>query len=64
MLFGRESSLLICSAFPGACAVAERLWSSMEVNNATLAAPRLERQRCRMLERGIDVPPNQPGYCI
>jgi hexosaminidase len=50
--------------FPGACAVAERLWSSMELTNATLAAPRLARQRCRMLERGIDVPPMQPGYCI
>ena len=51
-------------AFPGACAVAERLWSAMELRNVTEAAPRLARQRCRMLERGIDVPPMQPGYCI
>jgi hexosaminidase len=51
-------------AFPGAMAVAERLWSRMELTNATRAAPRIERQRCRMLERGIDMSPNQPGYCI
>ena len=44
-------------------AVAERLWSAMEVNNATAAASRLVKQRCRMLQRGVDVMPLGPGYC-
>ena len=39
-----DAGIIEQRAFPGACAVAERLWSTMEVNNATLAAPRLERQ--------------------
>ena len=65
-LWGERTDAAIVQqrAFPGACAVAERLWSRMEVRNASEAKPRLERQRCRMLERGIDVTPMQPGYCI
>lgn len=59
-----DAAIVQMRAFPGACAVAERLWSPMEVRNVTMAAPRLARQRCRMLERGVDVTPLQPGYCI
>ena len=58
-----DSTNLLPRAFPRASAVAERLWSSMTVNNATKALPRLVRQRCRMLSRGIPVTPLGPGYC-
>ncbi len=50
-------------AFPRACAVAERLWSPLRTNDATAALPRLQRQRCRLLERGVDVTPLGPGFC-
>jgi len=58
-----DAAVLPFRAWPGACAVAERLWSPMETVDVAAAKPRLERQRCRMIERGIDVSPNQPGYC-
>eukprot|EP01044_Picomonas_judraskeda_P001705 COSAG03_NODE_107_length_12621_cov_360.337087_14_plen_164_part_00 len=61
---GTDAAIVQMRAFPGACAVAERLWSPMEVTNVTTASPRLARQRCRMLERGVDVTPLQPGFCI
>ena len=59
-----DAAIVQMRAFPGACAVAERLWSPMEVTDVAAAAPRLARQRCRMLERGVDVTPMQPGYCL
>ena len=59
-----DAAVLQQRAFPGAMAVAERLWSAMELQDADAAAPRLARQRCRMLERGVDVTPAQPGYCV
>ena len=58
-----DSTNLLPRAFPRASAVAERLWSSMHVNNASKALPRLIRQRCRMLSRGIPVTPLGPGHC-
>ena len=58
-----DGSNLLPRAFPRASAVAERLWSRVETNNASTAAPRLWRQRCRMLERGVPVTPLGPGYC-
>jgi hexosaminidase len=65
-LWGERTDAAIVQqrAFPGACAVAERLWSAMELQDTEKAAPRLSRQRCRMLERGVDVTPSQPGYCL
>jgi hexosaminidase len=65
-LWGERTDAAIVQqrAFPGACAVAERLWSAMELQDPEKAAPRLTRQRCRMLERGVDVTPAQPGYCV
>jgi hexosaminidase len=57
-----ESNLMV-RAWPRASAVAERLWSRMEVTNTTVAAGRLWRQRCRMLERGVAVTPLNPGFC-
>lgn len=58
-----DESNLQPRAFPRAMAVAERLWSAMEVNNVSLATPRLGKHRCRMLERGVAVTPLGPGYC-
>eukprot|EP00040_Diaphanoeca_grandis_P019584 m.103453 g.103453 ORF g.103453 m.103453 type:complete len:593 (+) comp27500_c0_seq1:48-1826(+) len=58
-----DASNVQTRAFPRASAVAERLWSDMEVNNATLATSRLTIHRCRMLERGVDVTPLGPGFC-
>ena len=58
-----DASNLFPRAFPRASAVAERLWSAMEVNNATAATPRLLKHRCRMIERGVEVTPLGPGFC-
>jgi len=49
--------------WPRACAVAERLWSSMSLNNTDEATPRLGQQRCRMVRRGIMAGPIYPDYC-
>jgi len=58
-----DASNLESRAWPRASAVAERLWSAMELNNATAATPRMLKHRCRMLERGVRVTPLGPGFC-
>lgn len=58
-----DASNIFPRAFPRLSAVAERLWSPMQMNNATAAAPRLEAHRCRLLQRGIEVTPLGPGFC-
>ena len=58
-----DASNLLPRAFPRASAVAERLWSAMERNNATAATPRLLKHRCRMVARGVPVTPLGPGFC-
>ncbi|XP_076801117.1 beta-hexosaminidase subunit beta-like [Clavelina lepadiformis] len=50
--------------WPRASAVAERLWSSKDVNDVTKATPRLHQHRCRMVKRGISAQPLHPGYCV
>ncbi|XP_050026917.2 beta-hexosaminidase subunit beta-like [Dermacentor andersoni] len=54
---------LLASLWPRASAIAERLWSSAKLRNATLAAPRLNAHRCRMLRRGIPVHPLNSRPC-
>lgn len=51
--------------FPRVSAVAEKLWSQIDVNNVTEAMYRLEEHSCRLKARGIpSQPPNGPGFCL
>lgn len=59
-----DGSQLMSRTWPRASAVAERLWSSVEVNDPKEAVPRIERMQCLMQGRGLRVEPiNGPGYC-
>uniref|UniRef100_A0A131Z0J9 beta-N-acetylhexosaminidase n=1 Tax=Rhipicephalus appendiculatus TaxID=34631 RepID=A0A131Z0J9_RHIAP len=58
-----DGTNLISRLWPRASAVAERLWSSADVNNTDDATFRLDQQRCRMLRRGIPAQPILNGYC-
>uniref|UniRef100_A0A6M2CTI3 Beta-hexosaminidase n=1 Tax=Rhipicephalus microplus TaxID=6941 RepID=A0A6M2CTI3_RHIMP len=58
-----DGTNLIPRLWPRASAVAERLWSSADVNNTEDAIFRLDQQRCRMLRRGIPAQPISNGYC-
>jgi hypothetical protein len=49
--------------WPATSAVAERLWSPMNVNNVSEAFPRLSAMRCSMVRRGVHVFPLHPGSC-
>ena len=49
--------------WPAASAVAERLWSPMEVTDPVDAFPRLAAFRCSMVRRGVRVSPLHPGSC-
>lgn len=60
-----DSTNLIPRLWPRAAVPAERLWSSVTVNDTKEAAKRLEEHRCRLLRRGYNVEPaNGPGYCL
>ncbi|XP_075551132.1 beta-hexosaminidase subunit beta-like isoform X2 [Dermacentor variabilis] len=54
---------LLASLWPRASAVAERLWSSRDVDKADRAVIRLNAHRCRMLRRGIPVHPINSMPC-
>ena len=54
---GKNASNIHLAAWPGALAVAERLWSAREVNDIALATPRLFAQMDRLRKRGIAVRP-------
>ncbi|CAH8572687.1 unnamed protein product [Schistosoma turkestanicum] len=50
--------------WPTTSAVAERLWSSKNITNLETAGPRIEEQRCRLINRGIPAGVLLgPGYC-
>lgn len=56
---------LISRMWPRASAVAEKLWSAADQTNDPLpASPRLEEHRCRLLDRGYNVEPLGPSYCL
>jgi hexosaminidase len=46
-----------------ALAAFERYWSPRSVNDPNQAYPRLIRQRCRMLQRGLNIQPLRPDHC-
>lgn len=51
--------------WPRASAVAERLWSSIDVTDIENAKARIEEHTCRMNARGIGAqPPNGAGTCV
>ncbi|XP_064478688.1 beta-hexosaminidase subunit beta-like isoform X2 [Ornithodoros turicata] len=58
-----DGNNLIPTLWPRACAVAERLWSSVSFNNTDDASFRLDQQRCRMVRRGISAQPILNGFC-
>ncbi|KAI1304962.1 Beta-hexosaminidase subunit alpha [Halotydeus destructor] len=59
-----DSSNLISRSWPRGSAVAERLWSSEDINDWTLAVDRIEQHRCRLQARGIHAEPlNGPSSC-
>ncbi|GAB6024836.1 hypothetical protein CHUAL_009954 [Chamberlinius hualienensis] len=60
-----DATNLISRTWPRASAIAERLWSDRyAANDTSLAAPRLEEHRCRMVERNINAEPlDGPNYC-
>ncbi|CAF4682092.1 unnamed protein product, partial [Rotaria sp. Silwood1] len=58
-----DGTNLLSRFWPKAAAVAERLWSSANVNNSEEAQFRLDVHRCRLLRRGIPAQPILNGYC-
>jgi hexosaminidase len=59
-----DDNNIIASIYPRASAGAERLWSNENVTNTNDAVDRLFIQRCRMINRGFNIGPVQPGgYC-
>ncbi|KAK7084872.1 hypothetical protein SK128_002486 [Halocaridina rubra] len=60
-----DGTNLIPRTWPRAAVVAEKLWSSSaHTNDTNAAAPRLEEHRCRLLDRGYQVQPFGPSYCL
>lgn len=60
-----DATNIVSRVWPRASAVAERLWSDVNVTDEDNAARRLEEHYCRMQIRGIEAqPPNGPGFCV
>lgn len=57
----QDSTNFMTATFPRALAVAERLWSPRATRNATDAVVRAASLRCRLLARGLNIPPVNSG---
>jgi hexosaminidase len=59
-----DSTNVIGRVWPRTFAIAERLWSAIDLTDPHAATPRFEEHRCRYLRRGIPATPmNGPSYC-
>eukprot|EP01035_Chromulina_nebulosa_P018672 gene18672-24419_t len=58
-----DETNIMSTIYPRLFAVSERLWSDSSVTSTDDALNRLLIQRCRLLQRGFEVAPVQPGYC-
>jgi hexosaminidase len=56
-----DATNFLTTVFPGAAAVAERLWSDSGVTSVDAARPRLHAWRCRLLARGLPTAPITGG---
>ena len=55
---GKNASNIHLVAWPGALSLAERLWSSRELNDVEAATPRVMAQMDRLRGRGVPVRPD------
>ncbi|KAM9959665.1 hypothetical protein ACTFIR_000753 [Dictyostelium discoideum] len=64
-MFGEQVSTVNWDArvWPRAIGISERLWSATEINNITLALPRIGQFSCDMSRRGISSGPLFPDFC-
>lgn len=59
-----DGSEIVPRLWPRASSVAERLWSSKDVNDVAAARPRIKHHQCYMQTHGIRVEPiDGPGFC-
>merc|ERR1712226_1739172 len=58
-----DDTNFVSRTWPRAAAVAERAWSSKDTTDVNDAELRLGEFRCRLLERGLQAEPIQPGFC-
>uniref|UniRef100_A0A6B2L2K0 beta-N-acetylhexosaminidase n=1 Tax=Arcella intermedia TaxID=1963864 RepID=A0A6B2L2K0_9EUKA len=59
-----DGLVLDAMVWPRTVAIAERLWSSVDVTSTTQAKPRIQEMSCRLQQRGIGSAPLLPGFCL